>query len=114
MVKEFKTKNQQKNPQNTPKMRGLNSTMKNENETPIKTRFVNIPTRVWHRRFIVDPLDDFETILSCDYCDTGNTGDEVLQRNTTFQWLIAKLKWSEFCCITVWKTKWKLNFLITL
>lgn len=59
--------------------------MKNENETPIKTRFVNIPTRVWHRRFIVDPLDDFETILSCDYCDTGNTGDEVLQRNTTFQ-----------------------------
>lgn len=32
MVKEFKTK--QKNPQNTPKMRGLNSTMENENETP--------------------------------------------------------------------------------
>lgn len=40
------------------------------------------PTRVGCWWLVVDPLDDFETILSRDDGGTGNTGDEVLQGNT--------------------------------
>lgn len=29
-------------------------------------KLMSIHTRVLRRRFVVDPLDDFETILSCD------------------------------------------------
>lgn len=69
---------------------------------------LNILTRVWGWWLVVDPLDYFEAILSCDYCDTGNTGNEVLQRNTTLQCLIAHLQRAESCGIAVWKTKWKI------
>lgn len=73
---------------------------------------LNILTRVWCWWLVVDPLDDFEAILSCDYCGTGNTGNEVLQRNTVLQCLIAQLQRAEFCCIAVWKTKWKIHYII--
>ncbi len=73
---------------------------------------LNVPTGVWGWWFVVDPLDDFEAILSCDYSDTGNTGNEVLQRNTTLQCLIAQMQRAEFCCITVCKTKWKIYYII--
>lgn len=56
---------------------------------------------------MIDPLDDFEAILSRDDGDTGNTGNEVLQRNTALQRLITQLERAEFVCIAVWKTTWK-------
>lgn len=74
--------------------------------------FLNVPTGVWCWWFVVNPLDDFEAILSCDDGDTGNTGNEVLQRNTTLQCLIAQLQGAEFCCIALWKTKWKTYYII--
>lgn len=60
------------------------------------------------------PLNDFEAILSCDYCDTGDTGNEVLQRNTILQSVIAHLQRTEFGFITVYKTKNKTNTLLPL
>lgn len=72
-------------------------------------KFVDIPTSlVWHWWFVVDPLDDFKAILGCDYCDAGDTGDEVLQGNTTLQGLIAQMQWAEFSCIAVRKAKQKI------
>lgn len=53
----------------------------------------------------MDPLDDFKTILSSDYSDTGNTGDEVLQRHTVLQHVIAQLQGAEFYYIAFCKTK---------
>lgn len=52
----------------------------------------------------MDPLDNFETILSGNNSDTGNTSDEVFKRNTALQSLIAQLQRAEFCSIAVWKT----------
>lgn len=72
------------------------------------------PTRIWRWWFVVYPLDDFEPILSCDYCDTRNTGNEVLQGNTTLQCLIAKLQWPEFRSIAVRKTKEKGKYITQL
>lgn len=43
--------------------------------------FFNRFTRVWCLRLAVDQLNDFIAILSCDDCDAGNAGDEVLQGN---------------------------------
>lgn len=62
----------------------------------------------------MDPLDDFETILSCDYCGTGNTGDEVLQGNSALQCLVAHLQGAEFCCIAVRKAKRNTNYISDL
>lgn len=85
------------------KLRHLSSNVKQNNIL----RLVHDPTGVRWWWFVVYPFDDFEPILSCDYCDTGNTGNEVLQGNTTLQCLIAKLQWPEFCSIAVGKTKGK-------
>lgn len=63
------------------------------------------PTRVWCWWLVVDPFDDFEAILSCDYCGAGNTGDEVLQRNSALQCLVAHLQGAELSCIAVKKAK---------
>ncbi len=56
----------------------------------------------------MDPFDDFEAILSCDYCYARHTRNEVLQRNTTLQGLTALLQRAKRCCITVWKAKLKI------
>lgn len=71
-------------------------------------RAVSVPTRVGCWWFVVDPLDDFETILGSDNGDAGNTGDEVLQGNTTLHCLIPQAERTELCCIAVWKTERKL------
>ena len=71
----------------------------------------NVHTRVWCWGFVVDPLDDFEAILSRDYCDTGDTGNEMLQGYTTLQGLTAQLQWAKFFCIAVWKTKGKTHYI---
>lgn len=52
----------------------------------------------------MDPLDDFKSVLSCDYRDTGNTSDEVLQGDASLQCLISQLQGVEFCSIAVWET----------
>lgn len=68
-----------------------------------KQQFYIFLTQVWSWRFIADPLDDFKTILSSDYSDAGDTGDEVLQRNTVLQGTIAQLQWAKFYSIAFCK-----------
>lgn len=60
----------------------------------------------------MDPLDDFKAILSSDYGDTGNTGDEVLQRHTALQCVIALLQQAEFSCIAFCKARPKTDYWI--
>lgn len=52
----------------------------------------------------MQPFDDFETILSNDYGDGGNAGDEMLQRNGTLGHFTAENQRAELSRIAVWKT----------
>lgn len=77
---------------------------------PTQPKLVDVPTcLVWCWWFVVDPLDDLKTILSCHYGDAGDAGDEVLQGNAPLQCLVAQMQRAELRCITVWKAKWKIG-----
>lgn len=71
----------------------------------LNNNLISFFTQVWSWWFIADPLDDFKTVLSSDYSDAGNTGDEVFQRNAVLQRTIAQLQGAKFYCIAFCKTK---------
>ena len=52
----------------------------------------------------MDPLYDFKAILSGDDRNTGNTSDEVLQRHTALQRVVAQRQRAKFDCIALGKT----------
>lgn len=60
---------------------------------------------MWSWWFIADPLDDFKAVLSSDYSDAGNAGDEVLQRNTVLQRTLAQLQGAKSYSVAFCKTK---------
>lgn len=39
----------------------------------------------------MDPFNDFKAVLGSDYSNTGNTSDEVLQRHTALERVVAQL-----------------------
>lgn len=53
----------------------------------------------------MDPLNDFEAVLSCDDGDAGDTGDQVLQGHSTVQCLTTHLQGAEFSFIAIWETE---------